>query len=133
MTPNGKLDTRALPEPEHHTGVEFVAPRTETEARLAAVWAEVLGREEVGVHDDFFLLGGHSLLATTLIAEIREAFKVDLPLRLMFENPTAAAVAAEIDARTAPTGADAAEDFDDLDALADEVARLAELPQSEDR
>ncbi|MEU9645346.1 non-ribosomal peptide synthetase, partial [Streptomyces sp. NPDC048188] len=131
LTPNGKLDARALPEPDQDTGVEFVAPRTETEARLTAIWAEVLGREEVGVHDDFFLLGGHSLLATTLIAEVREAFQVDLPLRLMFEHPTAAAVAVEIEARTGPGGAEV-EDFDELDALADEIARLSP-PQPEDR
>ncbi|CAM5362576.1 Amino acid adenylation domain-containing protein (Fragment) OS=Streptomyces tendae OX=1932 GN=GUR47_38495 PE=4 SV=1 [Streptomyces tendae] len=131
LTPNGKLDARALPEPDQDTGVEFVAPRTETEARLTGIWAEVLGREEVGVHDDFFLLGGHSLLATTLIAEVREAFQVDLPLRLMFEHPTAAAVAVEIEARTGPGGTKA-EDFDELDALADEIARLSP-PQPEGR
>ncbi|MEU9523790.1 amino acid adenylation domain-containing protein, partial [Streptomyces sp. NPDC048224] len=97
LTPNGKLDARALPEPDQDTGVEFVAPRTETEARLAGIWAEVLGREEVGVHDDFFLLGGHSLLATRVVSRVREAFEAEVPIRWLFEVPTVAALAARLD------------------------------------
>jgi amino acid adenylation domain-containing protein len=68
----------------------YVAPRNEIENRIAAMWRQVLGIGEIGVHDNFFELGGHSLLATQLIARVRDTFKVELPLRRMFETPTIA-------------------------------------------
>ncbi|HEX2207374.1 MAG TPA: non-ribosomal peptide synthase/polyketide synthase [Longimicrobium sp.] len=96
LTPNGKLDVRALPAPGYVAGQEYVAPRDETEAVLATVWAQVLRRERVGIHDNFFLLGGHSLLATRVVSRVREVFGVELPVRAMFEGPTVAQVAARV-------------------------------------
>lgn len=91
LTPNGKVDRRALPAPDlSRSDVGFVAPRTPTEEVLAAIYAEVLGLEKVGIDDNFFELGGHSLLATQVISRLREAFKMELPLRSLFEKPTVA-------------------------------------------
>jgi amino acid adenylation domain-containing protein len=91
LTPNGKIDRRALPAPDTsrpETTRLFVAPRNATEETLAGIVAKVLNLQQVGVHDDFFELGGHSLLATQVISRLREAFYVDLPLREIFEHPT---------------------------------------------
>ena len=96
LTPNGKVDRRKLPAPERsRAGLAdtFVAPRTQTEATLAGLWRDVLGREEVGIHDNFFDLGGHSLLATQVTSRVRETFGVNLPLRHFFEKPTVAGLA----------------------------------------
>jgi len=100
VTSNGKLDKRALPEPELETNrssVPFVAPRNPIEARVAEVWQEVLGHSPVGVNDDFFELGGQSLLATKVVSRLRALFQIDLPLRTLFENPTVAGLALAID------------------------------------
>ncbi len=75
----------------------YVAPETDTEMQVAAIWQEVLGIEQVGVHDSFFDLGGHSLLATRLVARLRDAFQVDLPLSNFFESPTVAELSRVID------------------------------------
>jgi len=77
---------------------QYVEPRTETERTIAEVWREVLKVSRVGVHDNFFDLGGHSLLATQVISRLREAFKVDLPLRALFEAPTTEGLSRLIDA-----------------------------------
>jgi len=100
LTPNGKIDRRALPGPDRSdlvTRSEFASPQTPTEVSLASLWGEVLGLEPVGRYDNFFELGGHSLLATQLVARIRHTFKVDLSLRRLFETPTLTAVAEFID------------------------------------
>jgi amino acid adenylation domain-containing protein len=100
LTPNGKVDRRALPRFEAAHGeseTPFVAPRNPTEQALAAIWARVLGRERVGIHHNFFDLGGHSLLATEAIAAIRDACRVEVPLRHLFENPTIAGLAEAIE------------------------------------
>jgi amino acid adenylation domain-containing protein len=99
LMPSGKLDRRALPLPDqiqHTPDDSFVAPRTLTEATLAQIWADVLEMDEVGVEDDFFALGGHSLLATQVVARMRDAFAVELPLRALFEASTVAGLAARI-------------------------------------
>jgi amino acid adenylation domain-containing protein/non-ribosomal peptide synthase protein (TIGR01720 family) len=97
-SPNGKVDRRALPVPNSHFTEVQVAPRTSTEEKLAAIWAEVLEVPRVGVEDSFFSLGGHSLLLTKVLARVRRVFEIELPLRALFEVPTVAAQAGAIDA-----------------------------------
>jgi acyl-CoA synthetase (AMP-forming)/AMP-acid ligase II/acyl carrier protein len=100
VTPNGKVDRRALPAPDRTklTGGEiFVAPHTPVEEMLARIWAEVLGLEKIGVHDNFFELGGHSLLAVRVVARVRSAFEIELPVRWIFEMPTIAQLTEAID------------------------------------
>ncbi|MEH1781198.1 MAG: amino acid adenylation domain-containing protein [Nostoc sp.] len=95
LTANGKVDRRALPIPDNsQTELEdnFVAPTTATEKTLAAIWAEVLGMQQIGINDNFFTLGGHSLIATQIISRIREAFEIEVPLRHLFEAPTIASL-----------------------------------------
>ncbi len=99
LTPNGKVDRRALPMPgQSRPELEeiFRAPRTPTEEMLADIWSQLLGFERVGIHDNFFQLGGHSLLATQLISRIRRTFAVELPLRILFEAPTVVQLAERI-------------------------------------
>ncbi|TMC10247.1 MAG: amino acid adenylation domain-containing protein, partial [Chloroflexi bacterium] len=94
--PSGKVDRRALADLEvapQAARPAYQAPRDQLEARLAAIWSEVLGRQDVGVHDDFFGLGGHSLLATRAVARVRDALAVQVPLRLLFDEPTVAGFA----------------------------------------
>jgi amino acid adenylation domain-containing protein/thioester reductase-like protein len=100
LTANGKVDRRALPVPDainSEVSTAFVAPRTFTEERLVAIWAEVLGLDQVSVHDNFFELGGHSLLMTQLLTRVRDTFHVDLSLRSLFEAPTVAGLAEVIE------------------------------------
>jgi amino acid adenylation domain-containing protein len=97
VTANGKLDRRALPAPRWEGFDEITAAATPTEERLLAVWREVLGVERLGVHDSFFDLGGHSLLATQLMARLRERFGAEVPLRMLFQSPTVAGLAAVLD------------------------------------
>ncbi|HYG65055.1 MAG TPA: amino acid adenylation domain-containing protein, partial [Thermoanaerobaculia bacterium] len=110
LTPNGKLDHRALARlglaADLSQGADrYAAPRTPTEERLAAIWADLLKVPRVGAEDDFFTLGGHSLLATQAVSRVRDAFGVELPLRALFEAPTVAGLAAVIDsAREADPG-----------------------------
>ena len=97
---NGKIDRRALPAPDRtRPGLDkaYAAPRTPTEELLAEIWAQVLDIERVGIHDNFFDLGGHSLLATQAASRMREAFKVEIPLRRLFEVPTVAGLAESIE------------------------------------
>jgi acyl carrier protein len=107
QTPNGKIDRRALPSPEIVLSTEadeFVAPRTPLEEILAGIWADLLGIEQVGVEHNFFELGGHSLLAAQLLTRLREVFRVELPLGIIFEQPTVSALAAFMIAHEAKPG-----------------------------
>ncbi|WP_460408917.1 amino acid adenylation domain-containing protein [Pseudomonas amygdali] len=88
LSANGKLDRKALPAPDaSQLQRQYVAPSTEQEQQMAAIWADVLKVERVGLSDDFFELGGHSLLATQLISRIHTGLGIDIPLRLIFEKP----------------------------------------------
>ncbi|MBD2245043.1 non-ribosomal peptide synthetase [Nostoc sp. FACHB-888] len=99
LTPNGKIDRKALPIPDLTQLMpesDLVAPVTPVQEMLAGIWTQVLGLEKLGVNDNFFELGGHSLLATRVISQIRQAFKVELPLRRLFESPTVAELAKDV-------------------------------------
>ncbi len=100
LTPNGKVDRKALPALDvmRDAAREHVAPRTHTERRVAEIWSSVLGIERIGAGDDFFALGGHSLLAARAVSRLRESFGVELALRELFDAGTVAALAARIDA-----------------------------------
>jgi acyl carrier protein len=126
LMPSGKVDRRALPDPDEsrpELQSAFVAPRTPTEELLTKTWAEVLKLEKVGIHDNFFELGGHSLLATQLISRLRDAFRVDLPLRSLFETPTVAGLAAQVAQKQAPPD-ETASVLAELESLSDEQAQL---------
>nr|BFE78395.1 hypothetical protein GCM10020093_009960 [Planobispora longispora] len=135
LTPNGKLDRAALPRPKwtRAATAAYREPRGALESDLAVMWAEVLGiAEPVGADDDFFDLGGHSLTATQIIARIQERFAVTVPIALLFEHPTVAGLAREMDLLD-PDDLDLAEvaalrdqldglSAEDLEALFDELA-----------
>ncbi len=93
LSPNGKVDRKALPAPSRAGHVDTMAPRTPAEERVAAVLREVLGLEGVGLHDNFFELGGHSLLAVRAAFRLGEAFGVELPVAALFQAPTVAGLA----------------------------------------
>ncbi|NWF10781.1 non-ribosomal peptide synthetase [Pseudomonas salomonii] len=88
LSPNGKLDRAALPKPDiSQAQIDWVAPVTETEQRVAAIWAQVLGAERVGLNDHFFEMGGHSLLATQVVSRLRHGLGLEVALRTLFEQP----------------------------------------------
>ncbi|HEX5707133.1 MAG TPA: amino acid adenylation domain-containing protein, partial [Pyrinomonadaceae bacterium] len=100
LTSNGKVDRRALPEPDAvrpESGADYVAPRTPVEEVLAGICRRLLGVARVGLNDNFFELGGHSLLATQLVSRVREAFEVELPLRRFYANPTLNGIAETVE------------------------------------
>ncbi len=121
VTPTGKLDRSALPEPGPALASKSRLPRTRLETRLADLWAEALERPGLGVDDDFFELGGHSLLAVLLLARVRESLGVEVSLRAFFGHPTVAGMAGEVVDRVIAT-ADPAE----LAAVAAEVSALSD-------
>lgn len=101
LNASGKVDRSVLPAPDQLNTLRddpFVAPRTPIEERVSTVLASLLGVEQVSVEDNFFLLGGHSLLGTQLIARVRDAFGIDLSLRMLFDSPTVAGLSAEVEA-----------------------------------
>ena len=100
LTPNGKIDRSALPEPTAENiqpAQDFIAPSTQTEKTLAALWCDLLKVESIGRDDNFFGLGGHSLLVMRAVSRMRETFGVDVQLRNLFERPTVAGLAEVID------------------------------------
>ena len=107
LTPNGKIDRRALPVPqaapsELHS--DTIVPRTSLEQALAGIWAEVLGLEQFGIHDDFFALGGHSLSAIQVTVRIRRVLQIEIPLKFLFEATTVAELAQRIMTNTSWQG-----------------------------
>jgi hypothetical protein len=100
LTPTGKVDRRALPPPGSglsHRPEVSIAPRTPTEEVLAGIWAEVLGLDRVGIHEDVFALGGHSLIVTQAVSRIRRALAVEVPVEMVFDSPTVAELGIAID------------------------------------
>ncbi|MFA5910700.1 MAG: amino acid adenylation domain-containing protein [Vicinamibacterales bacterium] len=127
LSPNGKVDRDALSRLKRPDGPDVsTPPRTETERRIAAIWREVLERPSFGREESFFAIGGHSLLAARVVARIRAAFNIELPLRAVFEAPTIAAIGSHIDQVVSAKAADV--DPELLEALAgmsdEEVSRL---------
>ncbi len=89
LTPTGKVDRQALPTAEEPVeDAAYEAPKRESEELLVGIWEELLERDKIGIHDDFFLLGGHSLMATRMISRIRNIFHVELPITELFDFPT---------------------------------------------
>ncbi|MCP4659968.1 MAG: amino acid adenylation domain-containing protein [bacterium] len=102
LTPNGKIDRAALRTLDAGTAAgHYAAPRNPLEERLVAIWQEMLAAERIGIDDDFFELGGHSMLAIQVVARVRDAFRIDLPVRALFETPTVAGLARQIAAAAA--------------------------------
>ncbi|UHA72710.1 non-ribosomal peptide synthetase [Paenibacillus sp. 481] len=99
LTPNGKIDKKALPQPnssEHFAAALYVPPENETEADLLLIWEDVLGSTGIGTSDSFFERGGHSLKAIMLMSRIQKQFHVDIPLRLILQHPTIKSMASLI-------------------------------------
>ncbi|MFJ6379392.1 amino acid adenylation domain-containing protein [Kitasatospora sp. NPDC092039] len=130
LTPNGKVDRAALPLPDAERAVRhsgYTAPRTETERLVTELCAAVLGVDRVGAEDNFFELGGHSLLATRFVFRLGEECGAPVPLRVLFESPTMAGIAAAVDGFTAGAPGGAEPDLAAEVRLADDVAPAAEV------
>ena len=97
LTANGKVDRKALPYPEVQPVETCAPPRTHVEAVVAAIWSEVLGCAQIGIHDDFFMLGGHSFSAMQVASRVWRDLGVDLPVQVIFEQPVLADCAASIE------------------------------------
>ena len=128
LNPNGKLDRRALPAPaptRPELDTLFVAPRTSVEETLVRIWAEVLGLDQVGIHDNFLDVGGHSLKATQIISRVIDRFRVELPVKSLLEAPTVAEMAVVITQNQAKKAEkeDVSRMLAELEALSDEEAQ----------
>ncbi|HYP26888.1 MAG TPA: condensation domain-containing protein, partial [Blastocatellia bacterium] len=130
LTPNGKVDRKALPDPESvsaEPACAYVAPRNQIESSMAGIWSEVLNVPRVGISDNFFDLGGHSLSATQVIYRLRDAFNVAIPLRDIFEHPTIERLSERVAERKVGQGEE--KGVGDVPALAP-VSRAEGLPLS---
>jgi acyl carrier protein len=129
LTPNGKLDRRALPAPDlgAYVSPQYEAPQGEVEEILAGTWQELLGVERVGREDNFFELGGHSLLATQLIGRIRSSLSIEMPMRLLFDFPTLRQLSAQVeDLRHAGLLDDIEDGANEMEELLERVAAMPE-------
>ncbi len=125
LSANGKVDRQALPAPEgRQTEKIYVAPRNEVEKLLAAVFEQVLRTSPVGVNDNFFELGGHSLLAVQVVYRVSECFSIDLPLRVLFEQPTINQLSRCIELASRTVGIDAMK-------IAEVVLQVHEIPDDD--
>ena len=107
LTPNGKIDRTKLPFPDTFAISQekrTTPARNPVEAKLADIWASLLGLPAVDLFDNFFDIGGHSILATRLIFQLRQEFRVDLPLNMLFDNPTVATMAQAITVQIGDSG-----------------------------
>jgi amino acid adenylation domain-containing protein len=120
LTPSGKVDRLALPDPETSPEQAYVAPRNDVESTIADAFASALGVDRVGVDDNFFSLGGHSLMATQVVARLRTTFAVDLPLHALFTAPTVAGLAATVSELGGGLDGDVAAIMAELDGLSEE-------------
>ena len=120
LTANGKVDRKALPEPEAKMGTRLRAPRNQIEETLVRIWSEVLGYEQIGIDHNFFDLGGHSLKATVVIARIHEELNATLPLSELLEAPTIAGISEYLGS---VQGSEGSEDLD--------VANMMQLSSGE--
>ncbi|QZH58457.1 amino acid adenylation domain-containing protein [Mycolicibacterium farcinogenes] len=129
LTLNGKLDKRALPAPEFQSTDPYRAPATETEATVAAIYAQVLGVERVGVDDSFFELGGDSISAMRVVAAVNTALESDLAVRTLFETPSVSGVCRQLDrdaeSRAQPGGGDIT--FESVHGAGRDVLRAGDL------
>ena len=126
LTPTGKVDRKALPEPDGirpALDVAFAEPRTALERQLARIWAGVLGLDRIGVNDNFFDLGGHSLAAMRIVSRVTDRFKLTIPLQSLFQTPTIGEMASVIVRHQ--TGEVAAEHFERL------IAEMESLSEQE--
>ena len=133
LTPNGKVDRRALPDPDDTavtSGQEFVVPSNETEEQLVQIWCDILQIEQVGIHNNFFEMGGHSLLAIQIVSRIRDAYDIDITPRQIFDAPTVADLARYVLEQEAAELDIDDEEFDDAD-LADLLDDLGDLSEDE--
>lgn len=136
LTPNGKVNHRALPLPQQVKQVRaFVPPSTPVEKKLAKILGEVLGVDKINLYDSFFTLGGHSLSAIQLISRIRNTFEIELPLRVLFETPTIAELASAITLLQLESADQEAVDqlLAELAHMSDEEVRNALLRESDER
>jgi hypothetical protein len=97
-TASGKVDRKRLPEPRPRERGAITAPRTDTELMVAELWQQVLEQPAIDIDDDFFAIGGHSLLATKVISRLRRLLDADIPLSLLFDNPTITRMAHALEA-----------------------------------
>ncbi len=128
LSPAGKLDRKALPEPQWNSGSSYVAPRNDTEQVLAAIWQEVLQVEQVGIHDNFFDLGGDSILSLQVISRVRQAegLGLDIRLRDLLQYQT---IAGLLERAQGSTEADAAEPQAVAESVGDEAFGLIPIQQ----
>ncbi|HVI47207.1 MAG TPA: amino acid adenylation domain-containing protein, partial [Chitinophaga sp.] len=104
LTPNGKIDRKALPEPDGNSDSNYTAPQDELQGVLASIWQDLLQLPRVGINDNFFKLGGHSLLAMRLIAALYRTLQTEVTIKALFSNPTIAALSAHITGQLQPKG-----------------------------